>query len=77
MRSIFNPNEENDNEVNNIIGFIKGKDSSKAVVISAHFDHVTIRQKLEEASNNNDNSQIKVTKIEGAIDNASGISVLL
>ena len=77
MRSIFNPNEENNNEVNNIIGLIKGKDSSKAVVISAHFDHVTIRQRLEEASNNNDTSQIKVTKIEGAIDNASGISVLL
>ncbi|WP_195469094.1 M28 family peptidase [Clostridium sp. D43t1_170807_H7] len=77
MRSIFNPNEENDNNVNNIIGVIKGKDSSKAVVISAHFDHVTVREKLEESSNSSESSQIKVTKIQGAIDNASGISVLL
>ena len=76
MRRIFNPNCENDNEVNNIIGVIKGEDSSKAVVISAHFDHITLRENLGEASNN-DKSQIKVTKIQGAIDNASGISVLL
>ena len=48
MRSIFNPNEENDNVVNNVIGVIKGKDSTKAVVISAHFDHVTVRERLEE-----------------------------
>ena len=77
MRSIFNPNEENDNVVNNVIGVIKGKDSTKAVVISAHFDHVTVREKLEESSNSSESSQIKVTKIQGAIDNASGISVLL
>ena len=76
MRSIFNPNEENINKVNNIIGAIRGKDSSKAVVISAHLDHVTVRERLEETSSSGD-SKIKVTKIEGAIDNASGISVLL
>ena len=76
MRSIFNPNEENINKVNNIIGVIRGKDSSKAVVISAHLDHVTVRERAEETSSSGD-SKIKVTKIEGAIDNASGISVLL
>ena len=41
MRSIFNPNEENINKVNNIIGAIRGKDSSKAVVISAPSIFVT------------------------------------
>ena len=76
MRSIFNPNEENSNKVNNIIGVIKGKDSSKAVVISAHLDHVTVRERVGETSSSGD-SKIKVTKIEGAIDNASGIAVLL
>ena len=77
MRRIFNPNEKNNNEVNNIIGVIKGKDSSKAVVISAHLDHVTVRERIQETANINDSSQIKITKIEGAIDNASGVSVLL
>ena len=49
-------------EANNVIGKIKGNDSSKAIVISAHFDHVG------SASN----------KIyTGAIDNASGVAVLL
>ena len=76
MRSIFNPNEENNNKVNNIIGVIKGKDSSKAVVISAHLDHVTVRERVGETSSSDD-SKIKVTKIQGAIDNASGIAVLL
>ena len=77
MRRIFNPNEKNNNEVNNIIGVIKGKDSSKAVVISAHLDHVTVRERIQETANINDSSQMKITKIEGAIDNASGVSVLL
>lgn len=76
MRSIFNPNEENSNKINNIIGVIKGKDSSKAVVISAHLDHVTVRERLEETTSSGA-SKVKVTKIEGAIDNASGVSVLL
>lgn len=76
MRSIFNPNEENNNKINNIVGVIKGKDSSKSVVISAHLDHVTVRERLEETTSSG-TSKVKITKIEGAIDNASGISVLL
>lgn len=77
MRSIFNPNEENDNKVENVLGVIKGEDSSEAVVISAHFDHVTVREKLGETSSNNNGQQIVVSKIQGAVDNASGVSVLL
>ena len=74
---IIKNNDKNNNEVNNIIGVIKGKDSSKAVVISAHLDHVTVRERIQETANINDSSQMKITKIEGAIDNASGVSVLL
>lgn len=48
--------------VENVIGYIKGKDSSKAIVVSAHFDHVYY---------NGD------TKLPGAIDNASGVATLL
>lgn len=77
MRTIFNPNEKNNNKVNNIVGVIKGKDSSKAVVISAHLDHVTVRERIQESVNTNEVSKVKVTKIQGAIDNASGVSVLL
>lgn len=77
MRSIFNPAGDNENEVDNVIGVIKGEDSSKAIVISAHFDHVTVRKKNEEAASNTDSQQISVSKIEGAIDNASGVAVLL
>lgn len=47
---------------NNIAAVIKGTDSSKAVYITAHLDHV-----------NDANS----TPLSGAIDNASGIAVLL
>ncbi|ENK1243105.1 M28 family peptidase [Clostridium sporogenes] len=49
--------------VNNVVGVIKGKDSKKAVVISAHFDHEGYRKdgKL----------------IRGALDNASGMSALI
>lgn len=49
-------------QANNIVGAIKGKDSSKALVLSAHFDHI----------GNIDNKIFK-----GAIDNASGTSLLL
>ena len=77
MRSIFNPAGDNENEVDNVIGVIKGEDSSKAIVISAHFDHVTVRKKNEEAASNTDSQQVSVSKIEGAIDNASGVAVLL
>lgn len=77
MRSVFIPNEENDNEVNNVLGVIKGNDSSKAIVISAHLDHVTVRQKLEETASSSKAQEIVVSKIQGAVDNASGVSVLL
>ena len=46
-------------------------------MISAHFDHVTVRERVEETSSSNQSSKIKVKKIQGAIDNASGVSVLL
>lgn len=49
-------------QANNIVGAIKGKDSSKALVLSAHFDHI----------GNIDNKIFK-----GVIDNASGTSLLL
>lgn len=77
MRSIFSPNEENNNEVNNVLGVIRGKDSSKAIVISAHLDHITLRQNLEGLASNIKSQNIIVSKIEGAVDNASGVSVLL
>lgn len=47
---------------NNVAAVIKGTDSSKAVYISAHLDHVN------DVNNN---------PLSGAIDNASGIAVLL
>ncbi|MET7041109.1 M28 family peptidase [Clostridium botulinum] len=47
---------------NNVIGVIKGKDSEKAVVISAHFDHAGY-----------ENGKI----IRGALDNASSMSALI
>lgn len=77
MRSIFNPNEENSNEVNNVLGVIRGDNSSKAIVISAHLDHITLRQSLEGAASNIKSQNILVSKIQGAVDNASGVSVLL
>lgn len=53
-----------ESDVKNVIGVIKGEDSNNAVVISAHFDHITL----------NDGQD---TKIQGAVDNASGVSTLL
>ncbi|MGO5075980.1 M20/M25/M40 family metallo-hydrolase [Clostridium sporogenes] len=48
--------------VDNVVGVIKGKDSKKSVVISAHFDHIGYQDgKL----------------IRGALDNASGMSALI
>lgn len=49
-------------EVNNVVGVIKGKDNEKAVVISAHFDHIGYQDG-------------KI--VRGALDNASGVSALL
>ena len=46
----------------NIVGYIKGEDSKKALLISAHYDHV---------------GKFKETFIEGAFDNASGVCMLL
>lgn len=49
-------------EINNVIGVIKCRDGKKAVIISAHFDHIGYQDgKL----------------IRGALDNASGVSALL
>lgn len=48
--------------VNNVAGVIKGKDSTKAVVVSAHFDHIGYKDG-------------KI--IRGALDNASGVSALI
>lgn len=49
-------------EVSNVVGKLKGKDHEKALVISAHFDHVGMVGKKQ---------------IDGAIDNASGVALLL
>lgn len=49
-------------EVNNVIGILKGKDSTHALVLSAHFDHVGFAGD---------------TIFRGAIDNASGVAILL
>jgi len=49
-------------EVSNILGMIEGKDPSKVVVVSAHFDHV---------------GKIGNGICRGALDNASGVTVLL
>jgi len=49
-------------QVDNIIGVIKGSDSTKAVVISAHFDHLGYKDG-------------KI--IRGALDNASGVATLI
>ena len=49
--------------VNNVAGVIKGADSSKAVIISAHFDNI-------EASNKDRHV------LRGALDNASGVAAV-
>lgn len=54
------PTEEK--EVKNVVGIIPGKDSSKALVLSAHFDHV---------------GWAGETVFNGAVDNASGTTVIL
>jgi Zn-dependent M28 family amino/carboxypeptidase len=60
---ITNENETLGNkEVHNLAGYIKGKDSSKAVVISAHFDHLGYQ---------------KGNIIRGALDNASGVAAVI
>lgn len=65
---VFDTSDNNSNskpkeiKLNNIAGVIKGKDNTKAVVLSAHFDHVGY-----------ENGKL----IRGALDNASGVSALL
>ncbi|NFA18579.1 M28 family peptidase [Clostridium botulinum] len=58
--------DDNDNgenkTINNVVGVIKGTDSKKAIVISAHFDHVGYQDG-------------KI--IRGALDNASGVAALI
>lgn len=49
-------------EIHNLIGVIKGSDSTKAVVISAHFDHIGYQDGKT---------------IRGALDNASGVATLV
>lgn len=55
-------NESEIKEVNNIIGKIDNEKKKNAIIISAHFDHI---------------GRIDNNIIPGAIDNASGISILL
>ncbi|GAA0742670.1 M28 family metallopeptidase [Clostridium oceanicum] len=64
VRDFENNNPDKIKEIasNNVVGVIKGKDSSKTVVLSAHFDHLGIE----------DNKIIK-----GALDNASGTVLLM
>ncbi|PRR82495.1 Aminopeptidase YwaD precursor [Clostridium luticellarii] len=49
-------------KLDNVVGVIKGKDSKKAVIVSAHFDHIGYQDG-------------KI--IRGALDNASGVSALI
>jgi Zn-dependent M28 family amino/carboxypeptidase len=48
--------------VHNVVGYISGTDSEKAVVISAHFDHIGIKDG---------------NIYRGALDNASGVAALI
>ena len=49
-------------EINNIIGKISGKDSKRAIIISAHFDHI-----------GKQGDEI----FRGAVDNGSGVAILI
>jgi aminopeptidase YwaD len=60
--SISIVNQGLDATVSNVIGIIPGKDHNKAVVLSAHYDHVGRAGELI---------------YRGAVDNASGVTVLL
>lgn len=51
-----------EDNTNNVAGIIKGLNSDKAVYITAHLDHINSKNNIP---------------LEGAIDNASGIAVLL
>ena len=58
------PYKAKENEINNVVGYIKGKDSSNApLVLSAHFDHM--------------GKDLLGNIYPGALDNASGTAFLL
>lgn len=57
-----NDNERKLKELKNVVGVIKGKDPKKAVIISAHFDHIGYKDG---------------NIVRGALDNASGVAALL
>ncbi|ERI89445.1 peptidase, M28 family [Clostridiales bacterium oral taxon 876 str. F0540] len=62
--SCFIPFDIENTTINNVAGFIKGKNTkSPPIIISAHFDHV--------------GSDLSGTVYTGALDNASGISFIL
>jgi putative aminopeptidase FrvX len=59
---VFNMNEAKEVKLRNVLGIIPGKDTSRSIIIGAHYDHLGIRD----------------GKIHnGADDNASGVSGLL
>ncbi|KMT21805.1 M28 family peptidase [Clostridium cylindrosporum] len=57
-----NDSEKKLKQLKNVIGLIKGKNPKKAVIVSAHFDHIGYK----------DGNMVR-----GALDNASGVSALL
>ncbi|WP_010233273.1 M28 family metallopeptidase [Clostridium arbusti] len=60
----FIPYKETETSVNNVVGYIKGKNSSlPPIVISGHFDHL--------------GEDLLNTTYPGALDNASGISFVM
>ncbi|MBL4935769.1 Zn-dependent exopeptidase M28 [Clostridium sp. YIM B02515] len=62
--SCFIPFDIRSTTINNVVGYIKGKNASAApIIVSAHFDHV--------------GSDLSGTVYNGALDNASGISFML
>lgn len=59
----FIPFKINKAEINNVTAFIKGKNSSSPIVLSAHFDHL--------------GSDLNNTVYPGALDNASGTAFII
>lgn len=51
----------------NIIGFLKGKDTTQSIIIGAHYDHIGISNRYSDLD----------SICNGADDNASGVAVLL
>ncbi len=62
--SCFIPYEIKNKQINNVVGFIKGKNSTAPpIIISAHFDHV--------------GTDLSGNVFPGALDNASGVSFVM